>query len=54
MARQLRDLRPYAIVGIVGLAAVLSPPDPFSMIAWALPGLLLYEAAILAMDRLGV
>jgi sec-independent protein translocase protein TatC len=51
LARRLRDLRPYAIVGIVGLAAVLSPPDPFSMIAWALPGLLLYEGAILTVDR---
>jgi sec-independent protein translocase protein TatC len=48
---QLRSFRRYAIVGITGVAAVLSPPDPFSMIAMALPTILLYEAAILAVDR---
>ena len=48
---QLRQFRRYAIVAITGLAAVLSPPDPFSMIAMALPTILLYEAAILAVDR---
>ncbi len=48
---QLRSFRRYAIVAITGLAAVLSPPDPFSMIAMALPTILLYEAAILAVDR---
>ena len=50
-AQQLRDFRRYAIVGITGLAAVLSPPDPFSMIAMALPTILLYEASILAVDQ---
>jgi sec-independent protein translocase protein TatC len=49
--QQLRDFRRYAIVGITGLAAVLSPPDPFSMIAMALPTILLYEASILAVDQ---
>jgi sec-independent protein translocase protein TatC len=49
--QQLRDFRRYAIVGITGLAAVLSPPDPFSMIAMALPTILLYEGAILAVDQ---
>jgi sec-independent protein translocase protein TatC len=48
---QLRQFRRYAIVAITGLAAVLSPPDPFSMVAMALPTLLLYEGAILAVDR---
>jgi sec-independent protein translocase protein TatC len=48
---QLRSFRRYAIVAITGLAAVLSPPDPFSMIAMALPTILLYEAGILAVDR---
>jgi len=47
----LRGFRRYAIVAITGLAAVLSPPDPFSMVAMALPTLLLYEGAILAVDR---
>jgi sec-independent protein translocase protein TatC len=50
-AAQLRQFRRYAIVAITGLAAVLSPPDPFSMVAMALPTLLLYEGAILAVDR---
>jgi sec-independent protein translocase protein TatC len=49
--QQLRDFRRYAIVAITGIAAVLSPPDPFSMIAMALPTILLYEAAILSVDR---
>jgi sec-independent protein translocase protein TatC len=49
--QQLRDFRRYAIVGITALAGVLSPPDPFSMIAMALPTILLYEAGILAVDR---
>jgi sec-independent protein translocase protein TatC len=47
----LRQFRRYAIVGITAVAAVLSPPDPFSMIAMALPTILLYEGAILAVDR---
>lgn len=38
--------RRYAIVGICGLAAVLTPPDPLSMIVMALPTCLLYELAI--------
>ena len=33
------------------LAAVLTPPDPFSMLAMALPTVLLYEASILIVDR---
>jgi sec-independent protein translocase protein TatC len=49
--QQLRDFRRYAIVAITAVAAVLSPPDPFSMIAMALPTILLYEAAILAVDQ---
>jgi sec-independent protein translocase protein TatC len=49
--QQLRDFRRYAIVAITGVAAMLSPPDPFSMIAMALPTILLYEAAILAVDH---
>jgi sec-independent protein translocase protein TatC len=49
-AQNLRDFRRYAIVAITGAAAVLSPPDPFSMIAMALPTILLYEAGILRVD----
>jgi sec-independent protein translocase protein TatC len=50
MAQQLRDFRRYAIAAITAAAGVLSPPDPFSLIAWALPAILLYEAAIVAVD----
>jgi sec-independent protein translocase protein TatC len=47
----LQSFRRYAIVGITAVAGVLSPPDPFSMIAMALPTLLLYEASIYAVMR---
>jgi sec-independent protein translocase protein TatC len=50
VAQQLRDFRRYAIVGITVVAAVLSPPDPFSLFAWAVLGVLLYETAILALE----
>lgn len=48
----LRSFRRYAIVSITGAAAVLSPPDPFSMLAMMAPTILLYEASILIIDRL--
>lgn len=47
----LREKRRWAIVGIFAIAAVLTPPDPISQIAMALPTLLLYEISILAVDR---
>jgi sec-independent protein translocase protein TatC len=47
----LRSFRRYAIVGITAVAAVLSPPDPFSMMAMALPTVLLYETSMLFVDR---
>lgn len=47
-AQSLREVRRWAVVGITAVAAVLSPPDPFSMIAMALPTILLYEGSILA------
>jgi len=50
-AQQLRGFRRYAIVAITAAAGVLSPPDPFSMIAMALPTVLLYEGAIIAVAR---
>lgn len=46
-ARILRDKRRHAIVVIFILAAVLTPPDPVSQIAMAIPMCLLYEACIL-------
>ncbi len=50
-AEVLRDKRRWAIVGIFAVAAVLTPPDPISQIAMALPTLLLYEISILAVER---
>jgi sec-independent protein translocase protein TatC len=47
----LRQKRRWAIVGIFAVAAVLTPPDPISQIAMALPTVLLYEASIIAVDR---
>ena len=46
-ARFLKDKRRYAIVLVFAVAAVLTPPDAISMIALALPMLLLYEGAII-------
>ncbi|MGE0700997.1 MAG: twin-arginine translocase subunit TatC [Hyphomicrobiaceae bacterium] len=48
----LRSFRRYAIVAITGAAAVLSPPDPFSMLAMMGPTILLYEASVLLVDRI--
>ena len=44
----LRKQWRYAYVGITGVAAVLAPPDPLSMLGMALPTVLLYEGSILA------
>ena len=49
----LRDNRPYVIVGIFILAAVISPPDPFSQVIVAVPVLILYELSILIARFLG-
>lgn len=45
-AKALREKRRYAIVGVFAVAAVLTPPDPISQIALAVPILLLYEISI--------
>ena len=45
-AEALAKRRRYAILIAVIVAAVLTPPDPFSQIALALPIILLYEASI--------
>jgi sec-independent protein translocase protein TatC len=45
-AKQLREFRRYAIVGIFALAAVLTPPDVFSQMSLAIPLVLLYEISI--------
>ncbi len=43
---QLRSVQRYAILGIVALCAVITPPDPFSMMSLALPLIVLYEISI--------
>jgi sec-independent protein translocase protein TatC len=45
-SKMLREGRRYAIVGVFVAAAVLTPPDPVSMISLALPICLLYEVSI--------
>ncbi len=45
-AEDLRQKRRWAILGVVVVAAVLTPPDPISQVAMAIPTLLLYEASI--------
>ena len=46
-AKMLSGARRYAIVGIFALAAVITPPDMFSMISLAVPLVALYEISIL-------
>jgi len=45
---QLRSVRRYAIVGLFAVAAVLTPPDAFSMMSLAIPLVALYEISILS------
>jgi len=42
----LKEKRKYAIVAVFVLAAVITPPDPFSQLGLALPMILLYETSI--------
>ena len=51
-SKWLSSMRRYAIVGVTGLAAILTPPDLISMCSLALPMLLLYEGAIVAVKTL--
>ena len=46
---QLAGARRYVIVGIVALAAVVTPPDPGSQVILAIPLLLLFEGSLLVM-----
>jgi len=46
--KQLVGARRYAIVGCFALALVLAPPDAGSMIMLAVPLVLLYELALIA------
>ena len=45
---QLVAMRRYAIVGVTGVAAVLTPPDLISMASLTLPMIALYEGSVLA------
>jgi sec-independent protein translocase protein TatC len=42
----LRHKRRYAIVGIFAVTAIITPPDPFSMMSLAIPIVLLYEISV--------
>lgn len=44
----LKKGRRYAIVGILAIAAFITPPDPISQIGLAIPMYLLYELSILS------
>ena len=45
---QLKSGRKFAIVGVFAVAAILTPPDPISQIAMAIPLMGLYEVAVQA------
>ena len=47
-AAQLRSGRRFALVGVCGVAALITPPDPISMLAMAVPWMGLYEMAVFA------
>jgi sec-independent protein translocase protein TatC len=42
----LKSVRKFAIVGITAVAAVITPPDPISMLSLIVPIVLLYEVSI--------
>lgn len=46
---QLVSARRYVIVGVVALAAVVTPPDPGSQVILAVPLLMLFEGSLLLM-----
>ncbi len=47
-AATLRRYRRYAILGMFVIAAIVAPPDPLSMVMFAVPLLGLYEISIVA------
>ncbi len=51
-AEQLRKGRRFALVGVCAVAALITPPDPISMLAMAVPLAGLYEIAVLAVSFL--
>ena len=51
-SKKLSSMRRYAIVAVVGIAAILTPPDLISMTSLALPMLALYEGAVIAVKMM--
>ena len=47
-AQQLRSGRRFAFLGVCVIAALITPPDPISMMAMAVPLAALFEIAVLA------
>jgi sec-independent protein translocase protein TatC len=47
-AKGLREMRRYAIVALFAVAAVFTPPDAISMLALAVPLVILYEISIIS------
>jgi sec-independent protein translocase protein TatC len=45
---QLKSFRTYFIVGAAAVSALVTPPDPVSMIALLVPMYLLYEIGIIS------
>jgi len=50
----LRKYRKHAIVGVLILAAVITPPDLVSQIIVSIPIVLLYEISILVVSRINL
>lgn len=50
-AQMLRAYRPYAFVLIMVIAAIITPPDIFTLILVAVPIYALYEVSILVLDK---
>jgi sec-independent protein translocase protein TatC len=47
--KQLAGARRYVVVGVVALAAIVTPPDPGSQLILAIPLLLLFEGSLFLM-----
>ena len=49
---RLRRLRPYIVIGIFAVAAILTPPDIISQLAMGIPTWMLYEISLMIGARL--
>ncbi|MDE7081962.1 MAG: twin-arginine translocase subunit TatC [Muribaculaceae bacterium] len=52
-AALLRKYRPYALILIMIIAAIITPPDIFTLVLVTIPIYLLYEICILILRRIG-